>query len=49
MEEFVSKFNNWKEMTYASPKTKRHLGHYKSLVRIIVGKKVESKPNSIII
>jgi hypothetical protein len=49
LEEFVSKFNNWKETTSTSPITKRHLGHYKSLIRIIDGEKADTPPDPIIL
>jgi hypothetical protein len=35
MEEVKGKFENWKETTSTSPITKRHLGHYQSLTRLI--------------
>jgi hypothetical protein len=43
--EFAGKLNNWKETTSTSPITKRHLGHYKCLLRIIASKKEDSEPD----
>jgi hypothetical protein len=48
MEEFVGKLNSWKETTSKSRISKRHLGHYKCLVRIIESENEEDKPDETI-
>ena len=35
MQEVIGKFENWKESTSTSPITKRHLGHYHCLLRLM--------------
>ena len=47
--EFVGKLNAWKETTSTSPITKRHLGHYKCLVRIIAQEKEDEEPDELIL
>jgi exonuclease III len=46
--EFTGKLKNWKETTWTSPITKRHLGHYKCLLRIIDTEKDDDKPDETI-
>jgi hypothetical protein len=41
--EFTGTLKNWKETTPTSPITKRHLGHYKCLLKIIDSEKDDDK------
>ena len=49
LDEFVGKLNAWKETTSTSPITKRHLGHYKCLLRIIDTEKEDDEPDETIL
>jgi hypothetical protein len=49
LDEVTGKFKNWKETTSTSPITKRHLGHYQCLTRLIdLEKEDEEEPNAAI-
>ena len=44
LDEVKGKFDNWKETTSTSPITKRHLGHYQCLTRLVETEE-EEKPD----
>ena len=45
MEEMKGKFDNWKETTSTSPTTKRHLGHYQCLTKLIDKERDDNEPD----
>ncbi len=47
IDEVIGKFQNWKESTSTSPFTKRHLGHYHCLLRLMGQEKPDEPDESI--
>ena len=47
LEEVKGKFQNWKETTSTSPITKRHLGHYQCLTRIVDAEEEEDPTDEV--
>jgi hypothetical protein len=45
LEDVKGKFENWKESTSTSPITKRHLGHYQCLTRLVDMESDEDEPD----
>ena len=48
LDEVSGKFRNWKESTSTSPITKRHLGHYQCLTRLVDLEKEDGDPDDAI-
>jgi exonuclease III len=47
-DEVIGKFKNWKESTSTSPFTKRHLGHYHCLLRLMGQEQPDKEPDEAI-
>jgi hypothetical protein len=45
IDKVIGKFKNWKESTSTSPFTKRHLGHYDCLLRLMGHKQPDDEPD----
>jgi hypothetical protein len=45
IDEVIGKFQNWKESTSTSPFTKRHLGYYHCLLRLMGQEKPDEEPD----